>query len=114
MNIKTCSCCQQSLELKEFYTTKQIDKYSDGHLNICKKCIGERVNNYLPQTYLWVLKEVDVPYIEDEWDTLCRRYADNTSPVAILGRYLSKMKLMSFKSFTYADSPLFRKEREHV
>jgi hypothetical protein len=54
------------------------------------------VDNWNPRTYLWILEEIDVPYIEDEWNKLLERYGKDRTKITgmtILGRYLSKMKL---------------------
>jgi hypothetical protein len=34
----------------------------------CKKCLTRHVDNYNPDTYLWILQEIDVPYIPDQWN----------------------------------------------
>jgi hypothetical protein len=55
-----------------------------------------RVDNWNPDTYMWILQECDVPYIPSEWDKLLASYAKDRSKVTgvtIIGRYLAKMKL---------------------
>jgi hypothetical protein len=62
----------------------------------CKKCLTMHVDNWNPETYLWILQEIDVPYVPEEWNKLMAKYAMDRSKVTgmtILGRYLSKMKL---------------------
>jgi hypothetical protein len=54
------------------------------------------VDNWNPDTYLWILQEVDVPYVPKEWDMLLAKYGVDRAKLtgmSILGRYLSKMKL---------------------
>jgi hypothetical protein len=54
------------------------------------------VDNWNPDTYLWILQEIDVPYIPEEWNKLMATYAKDRSKLtglSIIGRYLSKMKL---------------------
>jgi hypothetical protein len=54
------------------------------------------VDNFNPDTYMWILQECDVPYVADEWNKLMATYAKDKSKLTgmtILGRYLSKMKL---------------------
>jgi hypothetical protein len=54
------------------------------------------VDNWNPETYMWILREADVPYVPEEWDKLMKSYAKDPSKVTgmtIVGRYLSKMKL---------------------
>ena len=69
------------------------------------------VNNFDPETYLWILQEVDVPYIPDEWNNLLARYGKDPSKltgVTILGRYLSKMKLKQWKDYRWKDTDFLR------
>lgn len=69
------------------------------------------VNNFDPDTYLWILQEVDVPYIPDEWNNLLARYGKDPSKltgVTILGRYLSKMKLKQWKDYRWKDTDFLR------
>ena len=65
------------------------------------------VDNWNPVTYMWILQEVDVPYIPDEWNKLLESYGKDKSKVTgmtILGRYLSKMKLKQFKEYRWKDT----------
>jgi hypothetical protein len=52
------------------------------------------VNNWEPNTYLWILQEADVPYVPDEWNKLMATYGKDSSKMTgmtIVGRYLGKM-----------------------
>ena len=92
----------------QFYSSNNLEKYpNDGKLNQCKKCITMHVDNWNPDTYLWILQEIDVPYIPEEWNKLMATYAKDKSKLtglSILGRYLSKMKLKQFKDYRWKDS----------
>ena len=92
----------------QFYTSNNLEKYpNDGKLPQCKKCITMHVDNWNPDTYMWILKECDVPYIPDEWNKLMNTYAKDKSKVSgttIIGRYLSKMKLKQWKQFRWNDT----------
>jgi hypothetical protein len=73
----------------------------------CKKCITMHVDNFNPDTYLWILQDCDVPYIPEEWNKLLASYAKDKSKLTgmtILGRYLSKMKLKQFKDYRWKDN----------
>jgi hypothetical protein len=51
-----------------FYTSNNREKYpNDGKFPICKKCMTMHVDNFDSKTYLWILKEADVPYDPEEW-----------------------------------------------
>ena len=57
------------------------------------------VDNFSPDTYMWILQECDVPYVPDEWNKLLSTYGKDRSKLTgatIVGRYLSKMKLKQY------------------
>jgi len=102
-----CEKCNRTMSEDSFYTSNNLEKYpNDGKLPQCKKCITMHVNNWDPATYLWILQEVDVPYIPDEWNKLMATYAKNkkVTGMTILGRYLSKMKLKQYADFRWKDT----------
>lgn len=70
-----CKTCNRTMDEGQFYLSKRLDKYPlNGKLPECKKCITRHVDNWEPKTFTWILEEIDVPYIEDEWNTLVERY----------------------------------------
>ena len=74
---------------------------------MCKNCLTMHVDNWNPDTYLWILKEIDVPYIPDEWNKLLANYGKDPSKLTgktIVGRYLSKMKLKQYRDFRWKDT----------
>lgn len=102
-----CEKCNRTMNEKQFYGSNNLEKYPDGKLRQCKKCITMHVNNWDPDTYLWILQECDVPYVPDEWHKLMKSYASSDSGVTgmtIIGRYLSKMKLKQFKDYRWKDT----------
>lgn len=98
----------------QFYTSKNIEKYPpDGKMDICKKCLTMHVDNWDPETYKWILQEIDVPYIKEEWNCLLERYGKDPKKVTgltIIGRYLSKMKLRQWNKYTWADTEALEKD----
>ena len=114
----TCYCktCKRTMDAGEFYTSKRIDKFPpDGKLPECKKCLTRHVDNWEPRTYLWILEDIDVPYIEDEWTTLLNRYGQDRKKMTgttILGRYLSKMKLKQFRDYHWDDTERLKEEAD--
>ena len=91
----------------QFYGSNNLQKYPNGKLDICKKCITMHVDNFDPDTYMWILQECDVPYVPDEWHKLLEKYAydrDKLTGMTILGRYLSKMKLKQHKDYRWKDT----------
>jgi hypothetical protein len=104
---KYCEKCHRTMSIKEFYKSNNLKKYPDGYLNRCKKCITMFVDNFKPQSYLWILQETDVPYIPAEWDKLLVSYGKDKSKLTgmtIIGRYLSKMQLQQFREFRWSDT----------
>lgn len=103
-----CEKCNRTLRAEEFYSSNNLEKYPNGgKLPQCKKCITMHVDNWDPETFLWILQEIDVPYIPEEWNKLMMSYARDGRPItgtSILGRYLSKMKLKQFKEYRWKDT----------
>ena len=102
-----CDKCHKTLRADEFYGSNNLEKYPNGKLSQCKKCITMHVDNWNPQTYLWILQECDVPYVPEEWYKLLEKYGKDASKITgmtILGRYLSKMKLKQYKEYRWKDT----------
>lgn len=102
-----CEKCRKTMDEKQFYGSNNLEKYPEGKLRQCKQCITMHVDNWDPDTYLWILQECDVPYIPEEWNKLLASYGKDRSRVTgmtILGRYLSKMKLKQFKDHRWKDT----------
>ena len=100
-----CERCNKTMRGDEFYSSNNLEKYpEEGKLRQCKKCISAHVDNFNPDTYLWILQECDVPYIPDEWNKLLASYGKDKSKLTgmtILGRYLSKMKLKQWRDYRW-------------
>ena len=100
-----CEKCNRTMAAEQFYTSNNLEKYpNDGKLNQCKKCLTMHVDNWNPDTYLWILQEIDVPYVPDEWNKLLAKYGQDKKKLtglSILGRYLSKMKLKQYNIYRW-------------
>ena len=99
----------------QFYTSNNLEKYPNGgKLNECKKCITMHVDNWNPDTFLWILQEIDVPWIPDEWNKLLAKYGQGpkVSGMSILGRYFSKMKLNQYAEFRWKDTQFLQELAE--
>ena len=102
-----CEKCNRTMIADQFYGSNNLEKYPEGKMKKCKKCMTMHVDNFNPDTYLWILQECDVPYIPDEWNKLLATYARDKSKLTgmtILGRYLSKMKLKQFRDYRWKDN----------
>jgi hypothetical protein len=107
-----CEKCNKTMAENQFYKSNNIEKYPGGKIPICKKCLTMHVDNFNPETYLWILKECDVPYIPEEWDKLLASYGKDKSKLTgltIIGRYLAKMALKQWKDYRWADTEHLRK-----
>ena len=61
------------------------------------------------------MKEVDVPYIPEEWNKLLESYGQDRRKVTgmtILGRYLSKMKLVQYRDKRWKDNEVLKRIAE--
>lgn len=107
-----CFCSKQNKWMK----ATQFYSYKDGsHPKMCKQCMTMFVDNFNPQTFTWILKDLDLPYVEPEWNNLRDREFAKEDPkhpgrkkpmtgMSVLGKYISKMKLKQWREFGWADS----------
>ena len=111
-----CQKCNSTKNEDNFYTSNNREKYPDGRLNLCKECLTMRVNNWEPDTYMWILQECDVPYVPVEWNKLLASYAKDPTTVTgmtIIGRYLAKMKLKQYNKFRWKDTDFLQQMEQH-
>ena len=106
---KVCENCHRQMEDTNFYT------YRDGEkTQLCKTCLTLHVDNFEPDTFLWILEKMDVPYVPEEWNILRdKAYAKNPQKMtgtSVLGRYLSKMRLKQFKQKRWADTQALQEQ----
>ncbi len=107
----TCSKCQKTMDEANFYTYKNGIK-----TEMCKKCLTMHVDPFAPETFLWLLEKMDVPYVPAEWNILRdREFARDPTKVSgmvIFGKYLSKMKLKQWKGYCWADTERLQLEAQ--
>lgn len=104
-----CEKCKRTLKATQFYT------YKDGRkTEMCKNCLTLHIDNFNPETFVWLLQKMDVPYVPAEWDVLRdRAYAKDPykmNGTSVFGKYLSKMKLNQWKDKTWADTEQLQAE----
>ena len=110
-----CEKCGKVLKAIEFYGSNNAEKYPDGKLKQCKACLTMHVDNWDPTTYHWILEEVDVPYIQEEWNKILQKELSEGKKITtmtIIGKYLAKMKLKQFKDYRWKDTNLLREMAE--
>ena len=97
------------MDESQFYT------YRDGSkVELCKKCLTMHIDNFNPDTYVWLLEKMDVPYVPSEWNSL-RDKAFAKDPrkmngMSVFGKYLSKMKLRQWKDYHWSDTEKLKAE----
>ena len=106
-----CEKCGRTLDEGNFYT------YKDGtKTELCKKCLTMHIDNFDPETFLWLLQKMDVPYIPEEWNVLRdKAYAKDPykmNGMSVFGKYLSKMKLKQWSKYSWADTEKLKAESE--
>ena len=102
-----CEKCNRTMTGDNFYSSNNLEKYPEGKLHQCKKCITMHVDNWNADTYKWILEEIDVPYIPEIWNNMLSKYGRDPLKVTgmtILGKYLSTMKIKQYKDFRWKDT----------
>lgn len=106
-----CEKCHKTMKDLNFYT------YKDGRkTEMCKSCMTMHIDNFNPDTFLWLLEKMDVPYIPAEWNSLRdKAYAKDPlkmNGMSVFGKYISKMKLKQWNKYTWADTERLMAEHE--
>ena len=83
--------------------------YKDGSkCEICKPCITAHIDNFNPETFVWILEKMDVPYVPPEWNIIRdKAFAKNPKKMngmSVIGKYLAKMRLKQWIKYGYADT----------
>ena len=106
-----CEKCNKWMGENSFFTYKDGSK-----TEMCKECLTMHIDNFDENTFIWLLKKMDVPYIPAEWNTLRDRlYEKDPSKLksgSVFGRYLSKMKLKQWRQYSWADTERLQEEYE--
>ena len=106
---KACINCGRTMEDTNFYTYRNGEK-----TEMCKSCMTLHIDNFRPDTYLWLLEKMDVPYVPVEWNLIRdRAYAKDPKKMngmSVFGKYLSKMRLKQFKEYRWSDSEKLQEE----
>ena len=81
-------------------------RHDEWYTKYTKQEIYELIDVTKPDTFIPFLKEMDYPYFKQEWGkTLAHRALYTLVPLSsTFGAYISKMRLSSFKNFTFKDS----------
>ena len=100
---KICSKCGKKKRLTDFFKTKDGERH-----DMCKACLTMHIDNFKPDTYLWILKQFDMPYIEDLWNKLRNdslvKNPRTFGPGSVIGTYIRMMNMSQYKELCYADT----------
>ena len=105
-----CECCHKRLSQTEFLkykTNPPIWRDHDSkeqYTTKCKNCYMASVNINDMHTVLPILEEFNVPFLEYEWNRLCRTYGQIPQ---VLIRYIVLMKLRGYYEMEYKNSDYF-------
>nr|DAT14311.1 MAG TPA: restriction endonuclease [Bacteriophage sp.] len=111
VSMKTCAKCGKTKKETDFYKIPNTDERCD----LCKTCLTMYIDNRRPDTFKWILKKMDVPYIEKKWVELANRsYMKNPAtfgPMSVIGTYLRTMNMDQYNNLKYADSEKINNEK---
>jgi len=96
---KKCLDCGKSKSLTEFYMSRS-NFSKDNHVDYCKTCLTKNLNCEEIETVLNVLRIMDYPFIEEEWNSTFEKYGKDTT----FGNYLRKVGLKQWNGKHYSDS----------
>lgn len=74
------------------------------------------IDNYKPETFLWILEKFDVPYVESIWFERANiEYLKDPSkfgPMSVLGKYMRTMNMAQYADYGFKDSERVNREIE--
>lgn len=92
--------CKRELVETQFYKSNS-PLFSDGRVNICKKCLNKMIDNNDINTVYTVLQALDVPFLKNYWDI-----AKEKNPNNPFGKYITMANsgINEFKGTRWKDS----------
>lgn len=100
-----CEGCGMLLCENEFYDfceNKFVAPLEYKKYCCCKSCLTKSLNVYNPS--MTIFKKLNIPFIPEEWYTIVNKGYVNK--MSLVGKYVNKMELPSYKNFTYEDSAM--------
>lgn len=114
MKSKKCAKCGLHLPETDFFL-KDGERYP-----LCKDCLCANVDMTDSDTFMWILKEFDVPYIRATWSNMANKiYMEDPSPANynaknLMGKYLRSFNMTQFKHLKFADTDECNKDADDV
>ena len=108
----------EELGLKKRHFDPEFDKeewfYKDKNGNLFpywKEDIKKYVDPHKPATFLQLLQELDIPFIELQWKNILGKAYNSNNPTqqiqSVFARYLSLMKLKGYRGYSFNDTGFF-------
>lgn len=95
---KVCNHCSKRMNLTLFYKSDS-EKFEDGHIDICKKCVMTKVDENDLETVVDFLRHIDKPLMKNYWNE-----AVNSDKYTI-GEYVRKLNsIVQLKNKKFNDS----------
>lgn len=89
------------------------DRNNNEYTKYTKEEIRDKVDPFRPETFIPFLKDMNYPYFENEWgNILSKSYKSIGGTKTVIGKYISKMRLCSYKNFTFKDSQYHKELQE--
>lgn len=113
MDVKGRTQCERCGRFRK--DTTDFYKTMDGKVYpVCRDCLTANIDNRDPDTYTWILRELDAPYLDTIWTKIANeefiKNPKNFGPKTVLGRYLRRMRTNQFKGYRWADTEKLRDE----
>lgn len=107
---QVCTKCGKEKVLVDFWSHRDGTRFS-----ICKDCASKTIDVSKPTTFMWILEEADIPFVEDTWINLCKRKfakdPERFNAKAAVGTYLRTMRnIPRFKDYGFKDTNQLNKE----
>ena len=108
-----CEKCKKTMDEGQFYSSRRLDKYPNGKFKKCKKCLTMHINSWDPSTFLPILEDADMPYVEHKWKEILDAAVNSGKKVTsltVIGKYFSQMRLTQYSKYRWADSDKLNQE----
>lgn len=108
----TCEKCGREKAEKEFFKMKTGNRDT-----LCKACLTAHIDNYNPDTVMWICERYNVPYIKDVWEQqvqkiLAKQGPAKFGPGSVIGQYIRLMNMTQYSMYTYADTERIQEEAD--
>lgn len=90
---------------KWFYKCRNGETYP-----YTKEEIEKSIDPFVPSTFIPILKEMNYPFIEEEWIYNIISVINRRDNFDFMNGYINKMNLFGFRNFTFKDSNKFNKQ----